>query len=142
MARLDELAAFTEVPGQLTRRYLSAAHVAAMRQVETWMVGAGMHVRTDPLFSVFGRYEGRRAKAPAIMIGSHIDTVVDAGRYDGALGVLAAIAVVAELSRRGERLAARARGCGVRRGGGLALPHPHSYLLGPDRRSRAGAAGR
>jgi allantoate deiminase len=104
MARLDTLAAFTEVEGQLTRRYLSPAHVAAMRQVEAWMAEAGMSVRTDPLLSVFGRYEGRSAGAPAIMLGSHIDTVVDAGRYDGNLGVLAAIATVAELRDRGERL--------------------------------------
>jgi allantoate deiminase len=104
MARLDALAAFTEVEGQLTRRYLSRAHIAAMRQVETWMAEAGMSVRTDPLLSVFGRYEGREPGAPAIMIGSHIDTVIDAGRYDGNLGVLAAIAAVAELRDRGERL--------------------------------------
>jgi len=43
-----------------------------------------MGVRTDALFSVFGRYEGRRPRAPAIMLGSHLDTVLDAGRYDGA----------------------------------------------------------
>jgi allantoate deiminase len=105
MGRLDALAAFTEVPGQLTRRYLSPAHVAAMRQVETWMAEAGMSVRTDPLCSVFGRYEGSRPGAPAIMLGSHIDTVVDAGKYDGNLGVLAAIAVATDMARRGERLA-------------------------------------
>jgi allantoate deiminase len=104
MARLEALAAFTEVPGQLTRRYLSPAHVAAMRQVETWMTQAGMSVRIDPLCSVFGRYEGRTRAAPAIMLGSHIDTVVNAGRYDGNLGVLASIAVVADMASRGERL--------------------------------------
>jgi allantoate deiminase len=104
MARLDALAAFTEIEGQLTRRYLSPAHVAAMRQVEAWMAEAGMSVRTDPLLSVLGRYEGRSPGAPAIMLGSHIDTVVDAGRYDGNLGVLAAIAAVAGLRDRGERL--------------------------------------
>jgi len=104
MARLDALAAFTEAEGQLTRRYLSAAHIAAMHQVQAWMAEAGMSVRIDPLMSVFGRYEGKAPGAPAIMIGSHIDTVVDAGRYDGNLGVLAAVAVVAELRERGERL--------------------------------------
>jgi allantoate deiminase len=104
MARLDALAAFTEIEGQLTRRYLSPAHIAAMRQVEAWMAEAGMSVRTDPLLSVLGRYEGRSPGAPAIMLGSHIDTVVDAGRYDGNLGVLAAIAAVAGLRDRGERL--------------------------------------
>jgi allantoate deiminase len=104
MARLDALAAFTEVEGQLTRRYLSPAHIAARRQVEAWMAEAGMSVRTDPLLSAFGRYEARTPGAAAIMLGSHIDTVIDAGRYDGSLGVLAAIAAVAELNERGERL--------------------------------------
>ena len=104
MLRLDELAAFTEVPGQLTRRYLSPAHLEAMRQVEAWMHEAGMQVSTDALCSMFGRYEGQRPNAPALLLGSHLDTVLDAGRYDGALGVLAAIAVVAELARTGDRL--------------------------------------
>jgi hydantoinase/carbamoylase family amidase len=104
MARLDALATFTEIEGQLTRRYLSPAHVAAARQVKSWMAEAGMGVRIDPLMSVFGRYEGKQPGAPAIMLGSHIDTVLDAGRYDGSLGVLAAIAAVSALSGRGERL--------------------------------------
>jgi len=104
MARLDALGAITEIPGQLTRRYLSPAHVAALRQTEAWMREAGLATRTDPLLSLFGRREGRRPGAPAIMIGSHLDTVIDAGRYDGGLGVLAAIAVAAELARAGEEL--------------------------------------
>jgi hydantoinase/carbamoylase family amidase len=104
MARLDELAAFTEVDGQLTRRYLSRAHVEAIGHVKSWMTGAGMSVRTDPLLSLYGRYEGRSPGAPAIMLGSHLDTVIDAGRYDGALGVIAAISAVEELNRQGERL--------------------------------------
>jgi allantoate deiminase len=104
MARLDRLAAFTEVPGQLTRRYLSPAHLEASERVKVWMADAGMSVRTDPLLSLYGRYEGRSAGAQAIMIGSHLDSVIDAGRYDGALGVLAAISVVEELARQGERL--------------------------------------
>jgi allantoate deiminase len=104
MARLDALARFTEVRGQLTRRYLSPAHLDAMRQVEAWMAEVGMATRVDPLLSLFGRWEGRRPGRPAIMIGSHLDTVVDAGRYDGGLGVLAAIAVVGKLAQAGERL--------------------------------------
>jgi allantoate deiminase len=104
MARLDALAAFTEVPGQLTRRYLTPAHVAAMGQVRAWMEAAGMQVRLDAVCNVIGRYEAKRPGAPAILLGSHIDTVVDAGKYDGNLGVLAAIAAVADLGERGERL--------------------------------------
>lgn len=104
MARLDALAAFTEVPGQLTRRYLTSAHVSAMRQVRTWMEEAGMAARFDAVCNVVGRYEGKTPGAPAILLGSHIDTVVDAGKYDGNLGVLAAIAAVADMSARGVKL--------------------------------------
>lgn len=104
MARLDALAAFTEVPGQLTRRYLTPAHIAAMGQVRTWMEEAGMQVRRDAVCNVIGRCEGKRPGAPAILLGSHIDTVVDAGKYDGNLGVLSAIAAVADLNDHGERL--------------------------------------
>ena len=93
MSRLDALGSITEIPGQLTRRYLSPAHLASMRQTEAWMAEAGMAVRTDPLFSLFGRYEGKTPGAPAIMIGSHLDTVRSGGRFDGALGVAAGFAV-------------------------------------------------
>jgi len=54
--------------------------------------------------NVVARYEGRRAGAPALMLGSHIDTVRDAGWYDGNYGALAALAVVESLSGRDERL--------------------------------------
>lgn len=105
MARLDELATFTEVPGQVTRRYLTQAHAASMRQVQAWMEAAGMGVRVDAVANVIGHYEGTTPNSAALLLGSHIDTVIDAGRYDGTLGVLAGIAAVEELARRGERLA-------------------------------------
>jgi allantoate deiminase len=104
MGRLDALAGFTEVPSQLTRRYLTPAHVAAMQQVKAWMEEAGMQVRVDAVCNVIGRYEATGPGAPAIVLGSHIDTVVDAGKYDGNLGVLAAVAAVGDMASRGERL--------------------------------------
>jgi hypothetical protein len=120
IARLDALAAFTEIQGQLTRRYLTPAHVAAMGQVRAWMEEAGMAVRVDAVCNIIGRYEAKQPGAPAILLGSHIDTVVDAGKYDGNLGVLAAVAAVGDLGHRGERLdhaiEAAIRGHGGRRG--------------------------
>jgi allantoate deiminase len=104
MARLDELATFSDDPARLTRHYLSPAHCHAMRQVADWMRAAGMGARIDAVGNVIGRYEGRRAGAPAVLVGSHIDTVTDAGKYDGTLGVLAGIAAVEALHRAGERL--------------------------------------
>jgi allantoate deiminase len=104
MARLEELARFTDEPGQLTRLYLSPAHKAAALQVQQWMVEAGMEARIDAAGNVAGRYEAVAGpNAPALLLGSHIDTVRDAGKYDGNLGVVAAIQAVAELHARGER---------------------------------------
>lgn len=103
MERLDALAQFTDEPGVLTRLYLSPAHKAAALQVERWMTMAGMSARIDAVGNVVGRYEGVAPGMPALLIGSHVDTVRNAGKYDGNLGVLAAIAAVAELDRLGER---------------------------------------
>jgi allantoate deiminase len=106
MARLEALATFSDDPDRLTRLYLSPAHRLAMDQVTAWMRAAGMTARTDAVGNVVGRYEGRRQDAPAVLVGSHIDTVVDAGKYDGNLGVLAGIAAVEALNREGLRLPA------------------------------------
>jgi allantoate deiminase len=104
MARLDELARHSDEPGRLTRLYLSPAHRSAARLVAGWMQEAGMSVHMDAVGNVVGRYAGQTADAPALLLGSHIDTVRDAGKYDGNLGVLAAIQAVGELNARGERL--------------------------------------
>ncbi len=104
MARLDEFAAFTDDAPKLTRLYLSDAHRRAAARYIAWAREIGLDARIDPAGNVVARYEGRRADAPALMIGSHIDTVRDAGRYDGNLGALAALAVVEELAAGGERL--------------------------------------
>ncbi len=69
-----------------------------------WMGEAGMTSRIDAAGNVVGRYEGDRPGLPALLIGSHIDTVRNAGKYDGNFGVLAGVAAVAELNRRAERL--------------------------------------
>ncbi|MGF1476230.1 MAG: allantoate amidohydrolase [Geminicoccaceae bacterium] len=104
MVRLDRLATFSSDPGALTRLYLTPEHKAAADQVMLWMAEAGMETWIDAVGSVVGRYEGDRADAKTLLIGSHIDTVRDAGKYDGSLGVLTAIAAVQELHACGERL--------------------------------------
>src|SRR5208282_779602 len=104
MGRLDAFAAFTEEPGRLTRVFLSDAHRRAAHAFIGWCGEAGLGASIDAAGNVVARYEGRRAGAPALMLGSHIDTVRDAGRYDGNYGALAALAVVETLSARGERL--------------------------------------
>jgi allantoate deiminase len=104
MARLDDFAQFTDEPGQLTRLYLSPSYRRACERLAEWMREAGLEPEIDPAGNVHARYEGRASRAPALMVGSHIDTVRNAGRYDGNLGALAALAVVEQLAESGERL--------------------------------------
>lgn len=104
MARADQLAAISETPGELTRVYLSTEHLQANATVGRWMAEAGMRVWQDSVGNICGRYEGLVPDAPALLLGSHLDTVRNAGRYDGMLGVLAAIEVVQALQQRGQRL--------------------------------------
>ncbi len=99
----DQLASHTEVPGLLTRTYLTAAHSGAAEQLAQWMHEAGMTVRRDAAGNVIGRYEGATPDAPALLTGSHFDTVRDAGKYDGNLGILLPIACIGAWHRQGRR---------------------------------------
>lgn len=101
---VDALAAFSERPDRLVRRSFTPQHARAVEQVGRWMEGAGMTVRSDGIGNVVGRYEGGRPGRPALALGSHLDTVSDAGRYDGMLGVAVPLACVEALHRAGERL--------------------------------------
>src|SRR5689334_6824967 len=102
LARCDALAAHSEQPDGLTRIFLSPEQRAVNDHVLAWMREAGMQARLDAIGNCVGRYEGVRAGLPSLMLGSHLDTVRDAGRYDGMLGVIAAIECVAALG--GKRL--------------------------------------
>lgn len=101
MARCDALAQISETPGQLTRVYLSPEHMRANALVAQWMQEAGMLTWQDAVGNICGRYEAAQEGAAAVLLGSHLDTVRDAGRYDGMLGVLTAIEVVDSLHRQG-----------------------------------------
>jgi len=101
--RLVELAAVSDEPSRLTRLYLGPGHRKAADLVARWMREAGMTTRIDALGSVVGRYRARDSGPLTLMLGSHIDTVRDAGRFDGALGVVAAIEVVKAAFKSGKR---------------------------------------
>ncbi|HEX7922355.1 MAG TPA: allantoate amidohydrolase [Bradyrhizobium sp.] len=104
VARIDQLAAISETPEHLARVFLTDEHRKAADLILSWMREAGMSAHLDAIGNVCGRYEGERPGLPALMLGSHYDTVRDAGRWDGPLGVITAIACVADLNRRGKRL--------------------------------------
>jgi allantoate deiminase len=104
LERCDALARLSEAPDRLTRTSLSKEQRAANELVLGWMREAGMSARLDAIGNVVGRYEGTRSGSPCLMLGSHLDTVRDAGKYDGMLGVIAAIECVGALGARGVRL--------------------------------------
>ena len=97
------LAGCTESPGVITRPPLSEAMRGAHRQLGEWMARAGLAVRVDAA----GNLRGARPPAPALeeraprlFLGSHLDTVPNAGAFDGVLGVSIALAVVESLGDR------------------------------------------
>jgi allantoate deiminase len=102
--RINELGAISEDADKLTRIYLSKELRTAADLILGWMREAGMRAHLDAIGNVCGRYEGERPGAPCLLLGSHYDTVRDAGKWDGPLGVITAIACVADLNRRGKRL--------------------------------------
>ena len=99
--RCDQLAAISALPDGIERTYLSQEHRAANDLVARWMADAGMQPADDAAGNLIGRVEGSRAGLPALVLGSHLDTVSRAGRYDGILGVLAGVATVQRLVESG-----------------------------------------
>jgi allantoate deiminase len=106
-AMIDALAAISSEPGRLTRLYLSPEHRRAADLVGEWMRRIGLAVRIDAAGTVHGLLpataNGPRA-AKRLLVGSHIDTIIDAGRYDGILGVVAGILAAEEILARGVTL--------------------------------------
>ena len=90
-AALAGINRFSDEPGKLTRLYLSPSHRQAAEYVKGAMEVAGLTAFIDAAGSVQGRREGASPGLPAVLIGSHIDTVRDGGRFDGNLGVVAGI---------------------------------------------------
>jgi allantoate deiminase len=104
VGRINQLAAISETPAHLARIFLTREHRTAAELILGWMRSAGMATHLDAVGNVCGRYEGDRPNLPCLMLGSHYDTVRDAGKWDGPLGLITAISCVADLARRGRRL--------------------------------------
>jgi allantoate deiminase len=101
-AMVNALGAISAEPDRLVRLFLTAEHRRAADRVGAWMREAGLEVSEDALGTVRGRLEGEGAKR--LLIGSHIDTVIDAGKYDGNFGVIAGILAAQHFVRAGKRL--------------------------------------
>jgi len=104
MQQAQQLAAFSEDLPRLTRRCLTPEHRRAGDYILDLMRSAGMRAKFDAIGNVVGRYDASTADAPAVVLGSHLDTVRNAGRYDGLFGILSAIACVRALHAADRRL--------------------------------------
>lgn len=99
--RIDTIASFTEEEGKITRRTYSKAWVDSAHYVMKEMESLGMQVRMDSFGNVIGRYNPGNSTAMPVGIGSHIDSVQNAGAYDGVAGVVAALELISMLKDGG-----------------------------------------
>src|SRR5437660_1699959 len=94
MERCDILGSFSEERGCLTRPFASEAMRQVNGAVAAWMQAAGMTVQQDAIGNLIGRYEAQSAGGKTLLLGSHLDSVRDAGKYDGPAGEMLALACV------------------------------------------------
>ena len=104
LALADHLAQFSESSNGLTCTYLSHAHRAVAAELATLMAKAGLETQVDVVGNVVGRYRSPAANSKTVIVGSHYDTVTNAGKYDGRLGILSALVVAEHLSQTGRTL--------------------------------------
>jgi allantoate deiminase len=102
IGRCLKLASFSEDTDRTRRTFLSPPMRACHQEIARWMEPLGAHVRMDAAGNFRGLYPAAEPNAPRLLIGSHLDTVPNAGAYDGILGVVLAVALLEEL--RGRRL--------------------------------------
>jgi allantoate deiminase len=102
MARCRKLASFSEDAGATRRTFLSAPMRDCHREIAAWMEALGATVRADAAGNLRGLYPGTGPAVPRLLVGSHLDTVPNAGAFDGILGVVLAVALLGELG--GKRL--------------------------------------
>lgn len=101
---VHQLAQFSELPERLMCTYFSPAHKAVATQLQDWMRAAGLRVDIDLVGNVIGHYEGGPTATKTLLVGSHYDTVANAGQFDGRLGILTALVVADYLQQAGRRL--------------------------------------
>ncbi|MBA0818711.1 hypothetical protein Gohar_021924 [Gossypium harknessii] len=102
VARLNDLGKVSDADGYLERTFMSPASVRAGFLIREWMEDAGLRTWVDSMGNLHGRVEGMNASAQALLIGSHLDTVVDAGMFDGSLGIISAISALKVLKSIGK----------------------------------------
>ncbi len=104
MELAERLAQWSEISDGLTCTYLSPAHRSVAAEIRNWMRQAGLITEIDAVANVIGRYAAADSAARTLIMASHYDTVRNAGKYDGRLGILTALVLVEHLKRLGRKL--------------------------------------
>src|SRR5690349_15426828 len=99
LQRINELAAISEDQGYITRTYGTPAFIEGRNKVQQWMKEAGLQTRTDNIGNIRGVLASANKNAKTFVIASHIDTIINAGRFDGPMGVLMGLDLIEELVR-------------------------------------------
>jgi allantoate deiminase len=146
LARCEALSRCTEEPGQILRRLLSPPMEDCHRLIRVWMEAAGMRVFVDRAGNLHGLYPAASGEdAPRLLIASHLDTVPNAGRYDGILGVMMGLALVEALDGRRLPFAIEVIGFSDEEGVRYGIPFIGSRALagtlGPGHLARKDASG-
>ena len=102
IARCRKIASFSEEPGRTSRTFLSPPMRDCHQEIAKWLEPLGVEIRVDAAGNFRAFYAAAEPNAPRLLIGSHLDTVPDAGAFDGILGVLLGVALLESL--KGERL--------------------------------------
>src|SRR4051794_39376881 len=97
VTRINELAAISENEEGITRTFGTNAFIHGRDKVEAWMQQAGLQTRIDSIGNARGRLVSDRPNAKTFVIGSHLDTVVNAGKWDGPLGVIMGLDLIEQL---------------------------------------------
>jgi allantoate deiminase len=104
LAKINELAAISEDATGITRTFGTDAFLAGRQRVQDWMEQAGLPTRVDAIGNVRGRFVSSNEGAKTFVIASHIDTVVNAGKFDGPMGVMMGLDLVTRLIQSGRTL--------------------------------------
>jgi allantoate deiminase len=100
IARCKTLASFSEDPGSIRRTFLSPPMRDCHREITKWLTAAGAEATVDAAGNLRAVYAASHSAAPRLLLGSHLDTIPNAGAYDGALGIVLAVALLEELGGR------------------------------------------
>ncbi|CAN5302704.1 allantoate amidohydrolase [soil metagenome] len=104
LTKINELAAISDDPTCINRTFGTTAFQQGSRLIQTWMQGIGLQTRVDAIGNVRGRFVSPIAGAKTFVMASHMDTVVNAGKFDGPMGVIMGLDIIENLIRSGKIL--------------------------------------